>query len=241
MRFILYLFFSIIMVASVFAQNLNRQSQLDSLKNKLSADSAHTYRFKKYRPYFAFDNRRSFIRETPVNFRGLQFGLIFKQRHTMGLGIYRILQSSTRPVKSRDKDNFLVTQYLNLNYSTFFYEFTIINKHYFKIDLPLEIGIGRARISLVDSITQTVVKNDEIGIIPIGTGLQFVLKPFKWIGLSTMGGYRYVSEKGRNINFNGFYYSIGVWLDLRQIYRDVKFYGFQRRKYLRELKKLPVY
>ena len=45
-------------------------------------------------------------------------------------------------------------------------------------------------------------------------------------------------DKNPNVNFSGAYYSYGVWVDLRQIYRDIKYYGITRKKYRRELKKL---
>jgi hypothetical protein len=59
----------------------------------------------------------------------------------------------------------------------------------------------------------------------MGAGLQLVLKPFRWIGFCAAGGYRYVADKNVKTNFNGLYYSYGLWLDVRQIYRDIKFYG----------------
>jgi hypothetical protein len=72
----------------------------------------------------------------------------------------------------------------------------------------------------------------------LGAATKIILKPVRWIGLSIMGGYRYVFEEKANLNLDGAYYSFGVWVDIRQIYRDIKFYGFQKRKYKMEIHKL---
>jgi hypothetical protein len=212
--------------------------KLDSLKQKLKADSVWTYRFKKFRPFFSLDNRKSFIRNSPVDFKGLQAGVIYKERHTVGLGIYRILQQTQRPVRTKDNTNRILSQRLTLNYLTLFYQYALIDKRYFEIDIPVEMGLGNATISMVDSLTQKELHRDEIPIIPLGISLQLVIKPFKWVGMSTMGGYRYVNQKDDRLNFSGWYYSFGLWVDVRQIYRDIKFYGFIKKKYKREVAKL---
>ncbi len=245
MRFLAILFFYYFFSSVVIAQDqqTNVKSKhsraIDSLAQKLRIDSAHTYRFKKFRPYLSIDNRNSFIKSVPVNFRGFQFGLIFKENHTLGLGFYRIIQNSQRPVKTKDnKTNTIVNQYLSLNYTTFFYQYAIYKKRFWEIDIPFEIGFGRADLKIEDSLTKTTLRHDIIPILPLGCGLQVIFKPVKWVGVSFMGGYRYVQDKDKRLNFNGTYYSIGLWIDFRQIYRDIKYYGFIKKRYHRKIKTL---
>jgi hypothetical protein len=233
-----FIFFLLLLFRFNAQVTSNKQARIDSLKKKFSQDSAHIFRFKKFRPLFTIDNRNSFIREAPVNFRGIQLGLSYKDKHTVGLGAYKITQTSQRQVRSKDNGNRIVNQYLTLNYLTAFYQYTIIDKRYFELDLPIEIGLGNANIRFVDSLSQHELRRETLPIIPVGTGLQAIVKPFKWVGVSVLGGYRYVNEKGRNLNFNGWYYSFGLWLDVRQTYRDIKFYGFTRKKFRRQLAKI---
>ena len=211
-----------------------KKHKIDSLTKKLTKDSLHTFRFKKYRPFGNIDNRNSFIRDKPVNFTGFQLGVIYKEYHTFGLGFYKMTEQSQKPRAAKD-GNHTITESLTLNYSTFFYQYVLVDKRFYEIDLPFEIGLGRYNLRYQDSLTKQVYKDFTAPIVPLGAGMQFIFKPVRWIGVSVTGGYRYVAKKNVNINFNGFYYSYGVWVDLRQIYRDIKYYGFQKKHYRREV------
>lgn len=236
MKFFIPLILTLFIFQISFAQNDSlKKHKIDSLTKKLSNDSLRTFRFKKFRPFLGLDNRKSFIKDKPVNFTGIQFGLIFKEYHTFGIGFYKMTEESKKPYKTKDNTR-IINESITLNYSTFFYQYVLLNKRYLEIDLPFEIGLGKYNLKLEDSITKQIYRNITAPIIPLGAGVQFILKPFKWVGLSVTGGYRYVAEKNVNLNFSGFYYAIGVWVDFRQIYRDIKFYGFQKKKYRREVK-----
>ena len=227
----------------LLSQSVSQQSKLDSLKLKFQKDSAHTYRFKKVRPYLAIDQRKSWIsnerstKKIPVSINGLQLGVKLFGRHTLGFGLYNIARESEKAVKVVDQSSVIRYEELYMRYATLFYEFVIINTRYFELDLPLETGLGRYVYNLKDE-SRTVLLWREEGPVKISAGgAQIIIKPFKWIGLSGMAGYRFVGlNKKTNLNFNGFYYSYGVWVDLRQIYRDVKFYGFKRPKYRKNVK-----
>jgi hypothetical protein len=237
MRVLSLLIFILFLAGKLHCQHsADKAGKIDSLNKKLKADSLHTYRFKKFRPFLAIDNRASFIRDNPVNFKGLQLGIILYENHTMGFGFYNINQNSKKQVRTIDNSR-TINQYLTLNYTTTFYSYAFIEKKYFEINLPVEIGFGRYRIQVEDSATGKMISDKSAGIVPIGAGVELVIKPIRWIGISSMGGYRYVRENSR-INFNGWYYSIGLWIDIRQIYRDIKFYGFQKKKHKRAVKEI---
>ncbi len=241
MKRIIFLFF--FLSVSIFYS----QTRLDSLKLKFKKDSAHTYRFKKIRPWLAIDQRNSWIKNAKglqrisVTINGLQLGVIIKEKHTVGLGFYTMNGTSQKPVKISDGDNKITYQELLLKYTMLNYQYVIVNTRFFELDLPLEVGIGRYIYNLKDE-TQTVLLWREAGPVKLtGGGVTIVLKPLKWIGLRGMAGYRIVAlNKRTNLNFNGFYYSYGVWIDLRQIYRDIKFYGFIRPKYRKKVKAISA-
>lgn len=241
MKKLLFLFF--LLSSSAF----HSQTQLDSLKLKFQKDSAHTYRFKKVRPWLAIDQRNSWIRNTkglqriPVTINGLQLGVILKEKHTLGLGFYTMNNTSQKPVKISDQNNKITYQVLLLKYTTLYYQYVIVDTRFFELDVPLEVGLGHYVYNLKDE-TQTALLWREEGPIKLtGGGITMVLKPLKWIGLSGIAGYRIVAlNKRTNLNFNGFYYSYGVWIDLRQIYRDIKFYGFIRPKYRKKVKAISA-
>jgi hypothetical protein len=110
---------------------------------------------------------------------------------------------------------------------TLFYQFALIDKRYFEIDLPVEFGLGGFDVKAVSQKDNRILRDVKGCIIPFGTGIDIIYKPL----ISGSLGYRFVAQKYANLNFNGAYYSIGIWVDIRQIYRDVRFYGFMTPKY----------
>ena len=213
---------------------------MDSLQVKLQMDSLHIYRFNKFRPYANIDNRNSFITNQPVTIQGGQIGVIINEYHIFGIGFYAIVQESQKTQKAQDNMR-TVDQHLSLNYNTFFYQYVLVDRRYLELDLPFELGVGQYTLNYEDITTKQVYKTRSATMVPMGAGFQLVIKPFRWVGFSTTGGYRYVGEKSSSLNLNGLYYSFGLWLDVRQIYRDVKYYGIMRKKYKKALQKIQVY
>ncbi|MDX2172846.1 MAG: hypothetical protein SFY56_06985 [Bacteroidota bacterium] len=210
-------------------------NKLDSITSKFRKDSAHLYRFQKIRPYLNFDNRNSVVTNVPVNVRGFQLGAVLYRKHTTGLGFYTIKDKSSINVKSIfDNQDVLITT--RLNYFTTFYQYALVAKRFFEIDIPIETGIGKFNINTKSEDDEHIVLQKKGWFAFVGTGIKTVIKPVKHIGISGIIGYRFVEDIFTNINFNGLYYSVGVWVDIRQIYRDIRFYGFMRPKYHKALK-----
>lgn len=241
--------FSLLIVLKLlFVSIFYSQTSLDSLNAKFQKDSLHNYRFKKVRPWLALDQRNSWIKnekglnKVPVTINGLQAGVILKEKHTVGFGVYTINNTSEKPKKLSDKNNKVTYEELLLKYITLTYEYKIVNTRFFDLVLPLEVGLGRYVYNLKDESQSQLLWREQGPVKVSGGGVNIVLKPLKWVGISGMGGYRIVVfNKRTNLNFNGFYYSYGVWVDLRQIYRDIKFYGFIRPKYRKKVKAISAY
>lgn len=238
----------LIVLKLLFVSIFYSQTSLDSLNAKFQKDSLHNYRFKKVRPWLALDQRNSWIKnekglnKVPVTINGLQAGVILKEKHTVGFGVYTISNTSEKPKKLSDKNNKVTYEELLLKYITLTYEYKIVNTRFFDLVLPLEVGLGRYVYNLKDESQSQLLWREQGPVKVSGGGVNIVLKPLKWVGISGMGGYRIVVfNKRTNLNFNGFYYSYGVWVDLRQIYRDIKFYGFIRPKYRKKVKAISAY
>ena len=237
------------------AQKLSKSERIDSLKQKFQKDSARIYRFQKFRLRVALDQRNSWIRNTkankliPVSINGFQIGGILFEKHSVGFGLYNIALFSTKAVKVTDKANTIRFADLHMRYYTLFYEYAAYSSRYFEIDIPLEFGIGKYIYNLKDDTQYNLVWHEDGPIQIYGIGAQIIFKPLKWIGLVSMGGYRYTvfkpehifaknpeTKKETQLDLRNFYYSYGVWIDLRQIIRDTRFYGFKRPKYRKNLK-----
>ena len=238
-RFI-YLFFLSLLQIGLFAQNLNPQQQhiKDSLTTQLKADSTHIYRAQKYRPYINLDQRNSFIHKQSININGLQLGVLINDRHVFGFGGYVITSSSKSQVKTKTEKNVPVNSNLNMDYGTFFYQYTIIDKRFWELDIQSELGLGIYDYKFNDPNTNKLLAERKAGFLVGGIGPLLAFKPTKWLGIIGMIGYRFTSEKNANLNFNGFYYSYGAWFDVRQIIRDYKYYLVKKRKYKKQITQL---
>ncbi|MBS1645718.1 MAG: hypothetical protein JST67_00115 [Bacteroidetes bacterium] len=231
-------------ISPTWAQNrsLLQKKKIDSLTQKLQADSTHIYRFQKYRPFFNGDQRNSFISSAPINVQGLQLGLMINEAHVVGFGGYMITEKTKQRVKTKaiDDHNNLVeaNRTLNLKFGTAFYQYTAIDRRYFELDVQVEAGLGQYEIQLVNSSTGRTFLNKKALFGVIGLGPIVAIKPFKWVGFGGMGGYRFTIEKNSKINFNGFFYGYGMWLDLRQIMRDVNFYWIKKKKYKKQIREI---
>jgi hypothetical protein len=236
-RFFLFTF-SLVLLQFSFAQtNSLKQERIDSLTLQLKKDSTHIYRFQKLRPYLSLDNRNSYINNKPVNFKGIQVGVILHENHTVALGFYAMSQNSKRPVSTKE-GTIPVKKTVLLNYLTLFYQYTLLDRKHFELDIPLEIGLGGFEVKLQDTITGKVFSDKKGNIVPLGIGIQPVYKPWSWIGIAFLFGYRVVSDPGSNQNFNGLYYSIGANIDIRQIIRNTKYYLVKKKRYKKQVKEI---
>ena len=220
------------------SQNLSdKQSRFkDSLDAKLKTDSIHIFRFQKFRPYINLDQRNSFIRNAAINVNGIQLGVLIIEKHIAGIGGYLITSNSKQKVKTKTNTSIDATRELTMQYATLFYQYVAIDKRFFELDIQSELGGGGYVIKLSYSQTNKLIFNRSAGLFVCGIGPLIAIKPFRWIGITGMAGYRFTFEKNTNLNFSGAYYSYGVWLDVRQIIRDSNYYLIKKRKYKLNLK-----
>ena len=222
-----------------FSQDLvTNKSRLDSLKLKLEQDSIHIYRKTIAKPYLRVESRRSFISEQSIALIGFLAGATLYEKHIFCAGFYASDRRSKESIDLIDNNRF-VNQYLKLNYYNFAYQYILFNMRYMQLNIPLELGYGNYRIRITDSLNRPIrfLSGD---FVPLNAGLLCILKPVRWAGISLLGGYRYVrpeNERQIELNFRGWYYSVGIWLDARQLLRNGRYY-MNKRRYHREVKTL---
>ncbi|MGZ8558587.1 MAG: hypothetical protein ACXWWC_09650, partial [Chitinophagaceae bacterium] len=115
----------------------------------------------------------------------------------------------------------------------FSYQYVLFNFRYVQLNIPIEVGYGDYNAVITDRLG--VVKEVSGKIAPISYGLQLILKPIKWAGLSASGGYREVKyDEAIRLSFNGWYYSFGVWADARHLIRSFR-YMLYKKNYKKEM------
>lgn len=225
---------------------VSKQQKLDSLRTKFQADSARMYRYKKWHMMAALDNRSSFVRtnqKLSVNVGGLQAGMVYKDKHTMGIGFYAITGTQSGEIVAEDQKQ-KINLKLDMSYGTAFYEYNFLNTKRWEISVPAEIGAGSYRQLATDSVGNKVAGFDTTAkaILLLGTGVKVSFRIFQWLGVGVMGGYRLVGgDEPKKINLNGFVYSYGIEIYFGRLYKMAKF-GLKRRTYrinVEKINKLP--
>ncbi len=202
-----------------------------SLMNKLQADSAHIFRKTDFRLFARVENRNSTIGGRPVDLYGFMIGVNVHEKHVLATGFYFLGRESnlTRFIF----DDFTI-HLRRLNYYNFSYQPILLQKRYYQINLPLEVGLGAYELT---EYSPSLPPETIIGrFAPASVGLQVILKPISWAGISILGGYRTIPLNKSLYNFDGFYYSYGIWIDMRHFYRRAK-YTYAKKQYHRQLQK----
>jgi hypothetical protein len=228
-----------LLIGSEFIFGQSKQFKLDSLAQQFKKDSAWIFRPKKVFPLVALDQRNSFLRTSananvPVNIWGAKGGVTLFDRHNLGFGVYKIQHSSQR---TRIRDGAQINQNLTFQYFTVFYEYSFVERRYWEIGIPVEAGYGIYKTINTDVSTGQFLNQRQGNVYPMGTALDIYFKPTRWFGINIMGGYRYVINNTSRLNLNGWFYSIGGAVYIRQIFQDSR-YVLKKRGYKENIKKI---
>ena len=206
------------------------EAQPDSAVARLHRDSLRIYRRTIAKPYLKVENRNSFIISEPVNFYGFLAGSTFHEKHTIAAGYYFLAEKSRKPLPLGDSPG-ATQQILRMSYFKMVYQLVILNKRFIQINIPAEVGAGSFYASTTDDAASPPKHHTGI-FLPVSGGLQAIGKIMPWLGLSASGGYRHVTNADVLLRFNGYYYTFGVWVDARQVFRDYRYRRAKRKHFL---------
>ena len=187
------------------------------------------------------DFRQSFIRNSPITIYGGYLGLKYKQKHLYSLGFYTLSDSSKRqykalnqklanPNKSTGGSNpttpttptTAFSDEASLWFLSFGYTRTIYDGKIFKIDIPVEIGLGEASSAVYGSDGNLVRLNTGLSA-PLQIGVSTTVKITRWFGIHLQAGHREMLGKSIFQNeYTGLYYTYGINLNFGRIYKDLK-------------------
>ncbi|MDI1355901.1 MAG: hypothetical protein PSX36_13345 [bacterium] len=237
MKRALYIVFLLLFVICLKAQNSGKKHfQADSLRNKLAMDSARIFRKTFAKPYFKFENSISLFGEDRVNLLGFMGGVTMLQRHSVSAGYY-FLDSKNNGAFPVNQNGIESYHFTDIHYFAVGYQYVLLNKRFFLINTPFTVGYGSYQVDIIRESDQ-LMRTDKAHILPLYAGLQLVLKPTKWMGVSGTVGYRTISSLSNSqLKLTGLFYSVGIWMDARIVNRTLR---YQRKKhiYRREIHKL---
>lgn len=219
---------SLLILAVVSYKVCSQNYKLDSLKCKLEEDSIKIFSVKKFLPILIFDTRNSVISSAKINIIGMQAGIVFWERDIAGIGGYKI----RLPFRIEGNTNVYL---LRVFYFTAFYQKVILDKRYHEIDIMGEAGLGQFTTHKEVNGQEEFVKKGSFN--PLGLSAVYTLKPLKWLGIQTMGGYRWMIQKSFRETFSAPFYSVGLWLSVKDLIRAIRYNLICKQRYKKEIQK----
>ena len=233
-RFILYA----IAYTSPFQILFSQTTKLSKkTKEAYIKDSIRIFTPKKIYPQIALDNRKSFMRKSPVDIQGIYTGILYKSRYKFGIGYYQVDSQSRANLKLKERQVQTMRD-LDLYYGTINFEYLLIDRRYIKFGFPINLGLGYSNLNIYNDKKDTLIYHSVGAFVPFSIGTEIALKPFREFGLTSSIGYRKVLIHSEpHIDFDGFFYSYGLVIDVKEIIKDIRWLRAKKRyKKVRHLK-----
>jgi hypothetical protein len=206
--------------------NMNAQHKMT--KKEFIADSLKIVKPKLIRPQFRLDNRLTFLSNEKLNITGLDAGILVKNKLRLALGYYYLSGKLTALKKYADQVEYQ-GQY-DLKYGALNVEFIYKNTRFFSLGMPLEFGFGGNTLNYVSELGSLKTAKQSGFIAMSYFGLSGTFKPIRWIGLKVACGFRKtLLNQVKDLAHDGFYSSVGLSIDLREIIRDGRMFKLKRR------------
>lgn len=218
-----------------------------TISAKVSAQYSQGTLYPKHtlQPVLDFDQRFSFIKNTPVNIWGYRIGVMVHQKYKVGIGGYFLNDR----VDSRRTDSTgmpYFTYNRKLYFITGYFEPFLIRKKYWESSILAEIGIGKNEENLLRTTDNYQLHEPNRYFIPAGIGLSVNLKcpvilgitPTSWFGINLLIGYRKsLFAKELRTPYDGMFWSVGTAIFLDKAVVDVSHWlrKKQRGSYTDEL------
>jgi hypothetical protein len=178
---------------------------------------------KKVKMILSFDGRRSFIQNQNVKIGGLRIGIQYKNLVRTGIGFYGFDKPIQTPIEFQgNNEQTKANETLQYGYATIFFEPILYKIRKWEISLPLSLGGGDARISILDS-SQKILES-RVGKTGFFEGAIYAEnRVFWWAGIGLGAGYRRVlnTEIIEGKRLNGPYYQIAIKIYLGEIARKI--------------------
>jgi hypothetical protein len=173
------------------------------------------------------DFRQTFVKNSPITIYGGYAGLRFKDKHLISLGYYTLADSSKQRFKTQNKKQAApsappqdVSADVSLWFLSLGYTRTVYNGKIFKIDIPIEIGVGEGSQGIYNAegkLLQLTTGN----VFPLQAGVSTTIKLTRWFGVHLQAGNREILGKSLFQNqYSGLYYTYGISLNFGKIYQD---------------------
>jgi hypothetical protein len=191
-------------------------------------DSLEIVKVKLVRPQFRFDNRQTFVGKQTLSITGFDIGVLLSEKLRVTLGYYSMedrLKQFDEVVEGVEFGRLVALKYGALNT-----ELIYRDSRFVSFGMPLELGVGVNRFQNVNITTGEVLGTRSGAVAFVNFGMSATFKPLRFLGLKGMIGYRKVAfNQVKDYNFDGFFTSIGLNIDIHAIVTDIRMYRLMKK------------
>lgn len=207
---------------------LNSFSQKKLTKKQFIKDSIEIVSRGAIRPQIRLDNRLTFHKGQSLTMNGIDAGVLLNEKLRLTAGFYHL--SDHLNAYTTEIDGAEVRRVLKLNYGSFNTEFFYLHTRFLSLGMPLDFGLGTTRLSYQNTSTGEVFGREGGLVFLTDFGFSAIFKPIRWVGIKGVAGYRkLLINPVKSFNFDGFFTSIGLNLDLREVIKDISLYRLKKK------------
>lgn len=197
-------------------------------KKQFVQDSLKIMRMQVIRPQVRLENRMTYHKGQVLNLNGLDAGVLLKGKLRLTAGYYFLNDELSAYKTTVDGED--ATRTIQLRYGSINTEFVYLNTRFVSLGMPLEFGFGHSRVAR-QYVTTGETFDRQGGLLFLADfGLSAVFKPIRALGVRGVVGYRKILiNPVRNFNFNGFFTSVGVAVDIFEVIKDFRMYRLKKR------------
>ncbi len=208
--------------------NLKAQTQKKYSYDQFVKDSLAIVKPPLARTQFKLDNRVVFHGSQAIDLNGFDAGVLLSNKLRVTLGYYG-MKSDLRKYNIV-KQEIEYTKVIELDYGSLNTELIYKDWRFFSLGMPFEMAAGVNKLSEKNVTANEILSKQTSPILFMNFGVSGTFKPMRFLGLKVMLGYRKVAyNKLTNYNFDGFFTSIGLNFDFREIVTDIKMYRLKKK------------
>jgi hypothetical protein len=208
-------------------QKIFKSLQQDTAEAGFLRDSIKLVTPQLIRTEARIDSRASTFQGTQVNIYGYYLGVMIKAKLSLGAGYYRIntVLPAQKIINGVNTNTSLIVNCGSINSELIYFD-----RRFISLGFPLEFAFGQYDLTNTLADENTLI-NQQVKFLSFANfGLSGTFKPFKFIGLKLMAGYRksiYPEEK--TFEFNGVYSSLGLFIDVVDLRNNIRMYKLLKR------------
>lgn len=197
-------------------------------KKQFVIDSIKIMKPLLIRPQVRLDNRVTYHKGQRLSINGFDAGVLLKEKLRLAVGYYQLNDNLSSYDESSKGEEIETT--ISLKYGAINTEYIYLNNRFVSLGLPLDFGFGQNSITYKDRATGDLTGKEAGFIVLTDFGFSAIFKPTRWVGVRGVIGYRkFLSSPVKSVNFDGFFNSIGLRVDIREIIKDVQMYRLKKK------------